>query len=185
MIAEGKHDEFETPMKTGKLKFTAELAVIGTLLVLAVLSVAFIGALVAPPKVLFGRSLTAIPPSLFPLIALSLLALLCGTFIFWRSRNADPDDAASFSIEGWKRGILLFGLMTFYALTMQPFGFLISSAIAMVLISWLAGNRSVWQIVLLSVVGPILLYLTATRLLAVSLPELSVIEFFYARMLGG
>lgn len=172
-------------MTKGKLKFTPELAVVAALMVLAALSVIFIGSLVAPPKILFGRSLTAIPPSLFPMIALSLLALLCAVFIGWRYRNADQEETAAFSAEGWKRGIMLFALMTFYALSMKPFGFLISSAISMALISVLAGNRSVWQILVLSLLGPVLLYLTATRMLAVSLPELSVIEFAYSRLLRG
>jgi putative tricarboxylic transport membrane protein len=74
--------------------------------------------------------------------------------------------------------------MTFYALVMEPFGFLISSIMAMVLLSLQMGNRSVWQIALLSCLSPILLYLAATRLLAVSLPELNLIELAYARLLG-
>jgi putative tricarboxylic transport membrane protein len=41
------------------------------------------------------------------------------------------------------------------------------------------------QTAILSLTGPVLLYLAATRLLAVSLPELNVIELAYARMLGG
>ena len=52
----------------------------------------------------------------------------------------------------------------------------------MVAVAWLAGNRSVVQIVAVSIISPIALYLVATRGLAVSLPELSSIEFFYARI---
>ena len=48
----------------------------------------------------------------------------------------------------------------------------------------LVGNRSPLQIGLVSIASPILLYLLATRLLAVSLPELSAIEFAYSRLLG-
>ena len=57
--------------------------------------------------------------------------------------------------------------------------------ISMAVIAWLVGNRSVVQIIFMSVVSPIALYLVATRLLAVSLPELDFIELFYSRMLGG
>lgn len=178
-------DGEEGPADVGKLRATPEVIFIAVLMVLAALSVAFIGKLVAQPKVLFGRSLTAIPPNLFPIMVLSLLALLCAAYLVWRSRNSDPEAFDSFSLEGWERGVALFGLMTFYALTMEPFGFLISSTITLMCISWLAGNRTLWQIVCLSVVGPPILYLTATRVLAVSLPELSVIEFAYSRLLGG
>jgi putative tricarboxylic transport membrane protein len=74
--------------------------------------------------------------------------------------------------------------MTLYALTMQPVGFLISSVTAVVLLSLHMGNRSVVQIALLALLGPVLLYLASTRLLAVSLPELNLIELGYARLLG-
>jgi putative tricarboxylic transport membrane protein len=169
----------------GKLKLTPELAVVAVLMVLSALSVVFIGALVAPPKILMGRSLTAIPPNLFPLIVLSLLAVLCASYLFWRSRNADVGEVGGFNFQGWDRGAALFGLMLLYALTMEPFGFLISSAMSLALISWLAGNRTIWQVIALSLIGPPTLYLLATRVLAVSLPELSTIEFAYSRLLGG
>jgi putative tricarboxylic transport membrane protein len=74
--------------------------------------------------------------------------------------------------------------MILYALTMQPFGFLISSAVAIALMSWQLGSRSIVQTLILCFVAPVLLYLAATRLLAVSLPELNVIELAYARLLG-
>lgn len=173
------------PVGRAKQRLTPELAIVAALLVLAGLSVAFIGALVAPPKVLMGRSLTAIPPNLFPRVVLSLLAALCALFLVWRSRNPDAEVFDRFNLRGWERGLALFGLMIFYAMAMQPFGFLISSALSMAAISWLAGNRKVWQIACLSLVGPPALYLLATRILAVSLPELSAIEFAYSRLLGG
>lgn len=178
-------DRFEKTVMIGKLKLTPELSVVATLMVLATLSVAFIGALVAPPKILMGRSLTAIPPNLFPIIVLSLLAVLSAGYLVWRSKNADLEDEGVFNFQGWDRALALFGLMLFYALTMEPFGFLISSAISLALISWLAGNRVIWQIIALSMFGPPILYLLATRALAVSLPELSAIEFVYSRLLGG
>ena len=81
-----------------------------------------------------------------------------------------------------RRVVMLFGVMFFYALTMQPFGFFISSALSMAAVSWIAGNRSVFQIIAVSVLCPIGLYLVSTRGLAVSLPELSSIEFLYARV---
>lgn len=88
-------------------------------------------------------------------------------------------------LQGWRRGAVFFGIMTLYGLTMAPLGFLISSAMATALLSVLIGNRRPWQIVILSLIGPMLLYLAATRLLAVSLPELNAIEMFYSRVIDG
>ena len=151
-------------------------------LVLSGLGLIFMGALVAEPKVLFGRSLTAIAPSLFPTLVLAALAVL-SLILVGLLALAAPDDGSVDGIQGWRRGAVFFGIMTFYALAMTPFGFLISSAIAMTAMSLLTGNRVIWQIALLSLAGPALLYLGATRLLAVSLPELNTIELFYARMI--
>ncbi len=152
---------------------------------LAALTLIFMGSLVAEPKVLFGRSLTAIPPSLFPSIILSVLAVLCFLQVVLLMRDPSDEAGSSLNMGAMRRGVIFFGILTGYALAMVPFGFLISSAIATALLSWVIGNRSIAQIVAMSLSAPILLYLCATRLLAVSLPELNVIELFYAKLLGG
>ena len=56
---------------------TAEFLVLAILLILSVLGLLFMNTLVAPPKLLFGRALSALAPSLFPTIILTALALLC------------------------------------------------------------------------------------------------------------
>ncbi|MEM9030609.1 MAG: tripartite tricarboxylate transporter TctB family protein [Pseudomonadota bacterium] len=162
-----------------------EVLVAGTLLILSCLSILFMSHLVAAPKVLFGRSLTAIAPTLFPYMILSSLAVLNAIFVLrcilrpekiWLEGSGESND--------WKRGVLLFCVMLFYALTMTVFGFFTSSALSLAMISMLVGNRSPVGIIPTAVVPPILLYLVATRVLAVSLPELSEIEFFIAGVLG-
>lgn len=163
---------------------TTEQRVVVALFASALLAVVFMNSLVAPPKTLFGRSLTSIAPSLFPVLVLSILAALSALYFGWRVKNPDPEPEEGLPEHGLVRGAMLFGLMTVYALLMEPFGFWLSSAISLAALSWLAGNRVVWQITVLSTVGPAMLYLAATRLLAVSLPELNTIELFYARVLG-
>jgi len=153
-----------------------------TCAVLGLIAFFCIGWLVATPKVLFGRSLTAIPPSLFPQLVLGTLSILSFA-LAWRIHRSPPDESIPSGIYGVGRGAAFFGVMTFYALTMTPFGFFISSALSMAAMSVLTGNRTIWQIALLCLIAPPLLYLAATRLLAVSLPELNAIELFYARLL--
>jgi putative tricarboxylic transport membrane protein len=165
-----------------ELRKTPENYFVLTCLVLGVLAFLCIGWLVAEPKLLFGRALTAITPALFPKIVLATLSIL-SLLLAIQIHRSPQDDAIPSGIYGLARGAAFFGLMTVYALTMTPFGFLISTAIAMVSISLLCGNRTIWQIALLSTLAPALLYLAATRLLAVSLPELNIIELFYARLL--
>ena len=138
--------------------------------------------LVAAPKVLFGRSLSAIPPSLFPMLVLVALALLAGWLLFSLRGSLFSQVSKTFEEGAIGRVVSLFAVMLFYALCMSPIGFFLSSAVSMVAVAWLAGNRSIVQIVAVSILSPIALYLVATRGLAVSLPELSSIEFFYARI---
>lgn len=172
-------------MRTRSLHITAELISVVILLVLACVSLLTLNYLVAPPKVLFGRSLTAIPPSMFPAIVIGLLAILCVIWLATLARQESQTVSEPGLSEGLIRAVSLFAIMTFYALAMVPFGFLISSVISIALISLLVGNRSILQIAVLSIVSPIALYLVVTRLLAISLPELSPIEFAYSRIMGG
>lgn len=171
-------------MKRNKL--TIEQSIVLALFACATLAVTFMTHLVAPPKVLFGRTLTAIAPSLFPLIILTALALISACFLVWsKLTSKDLGQETRLRPAELFRATALFAFMTLYALLMEPLGFWLSSFIALSLISWLSGNRSISQIAALAIAAPPILYLAATRLLAVSLPELSAIEFFYARLLGG
>lgn len=147
---------------------------------LGVLGTLFMSSLVAAPKVLFGRSLSAIPPSLFPTLVLVALAFLAGTLLYTRRAFLLSEVSKTFEDGAFGRVVILFVVMLFYALMMAPLGFFFSSALSMAAVAWLAGNRSIPQIVAVSIISPVALYLVATRGLAVSLPELSAIEFFYA-----
>ena len=153
----------------------------GLLALLGVLGIVFLPQLVAEPKVLLGRSLTTIPPSLFPALVLGSMAILAIALLFTLRRTLFARESKTFEGGALVRVVALFGVMLFYALTMQPFGFFISSAVSMAAVAWLAGNRSIVQIIAVSVISPVVLYLISTRGLAVALPELSSIEFFYAR----
>ena len=171
------------------LRLTPERAVLLTLLVISILAVIFMDNIVAPPKVLLGRMLTAISPSLFPTIIISSLAALSAlallfTFVGDKEASNAERDTPPLDWNAMMRAALLFACMLFYAITMVPFGFLISSFLTLAMISVLAGNRSVLQIGLLSIAGPIILYLIATRILAVSLPELDFIELLYAHAIN-
>lgn len=147
---------------------------------LGLLGLVFMSSLVAEPKVLFGRSLTAIPPSLFPTLVLVALAVLACLLVYSLRGSLLSEVSKTFEDGALGRVVMLFAVMLFYALAMAPIGFFLSSAVSLAAVAWLAGNRSLIQIIAVSLISPIALYLIATRGLAVSLPELSTIEFFYA-----
>ena len=163
-------------------QITAEAWLTGGLALLGILGTVFMSFLVAAPKVLFGRSLTAIPPSLFPTLVLVTLGVLACLLLYSLRKTLLSEVSKSFEEGAAVRVVLLFAVMLFYALCMAPIGFFLSSALSMAVVAWLAGNRSIPQIVVVSLFSPIALYLVATRGLAVSLPELSSIEFLYARI---
>ena len=166
-------------------RLSAERWMLLALCVVAALAVGFMGKIVEPPKVLLGQMLSAIAPSLFPTLVLATLAALSGAlFFFTKDDKSDVSDEDVFDWPAKWRGVRLFLCMLFYALAMEPLGFFLSSCITIILVSLLTGNRSVLQIVSLAVIAPVALYLMATRLLAVSLPELNQIELFYAQQLG-
>ena len=166
-------------------ELTAEAWLTICLAIIGIFGLAFLPHLVAAPKVLFGRSLTAISPSLFPSLVLGAMAVLSCLLLYSIRRSLRSEESREFEKGTLQRVVQLFAVMVFYALAMDPIGFLISSAISMAIISWIAGNRSFVQIAAVSIFFPIGLYLLATRGLAVSLPELSSIEFFYARLFDG
>lgn len=163
---------------------TPEIKMLVVLFIGAVLSWIFLSYLVAEPKLLFGRSLSAITPTLFPGIVLFLMAVMCAVEFLMIRAGAVPEPSVGMSRPEWVRAAMLFGTLTLYALTMNPFGFLISTAIATTLISLQMGARSPIQIACVALIGPVALYLAATQLLAVSLPELNSIELFYSRVLS-
>ncbi len=159
---------------------TAEAWLTGGLALVGILGIVFMSQLVAPPKVLFGRSLTAIPPSLFPALVLGAMAVLACLLLYVLRGSLLAPQSKTFEEGTLRRVVMLFAVMFFYALTMAPLGFFISSALSMAAVGWIAGNRSILQICAVSTICPVALYLVATRGLAVSLPELSSIEFFFA-----
>ncbi|MBU2991711.1 tripartite tricarboxylate transporter TctB family protein [Octadecabacter sp. 1_MG-2023] len=171
-------------MERKRLLFTPEILTLNALLLASTLSLIFMNSLVAEPKALFGRSLTAITPSLFPSIVLGLMAVMCVAALLMLRNRVTSLAAVGMNRMEWLRAVIFFGIMLLYGFTMEPFGFLISTAIALTLISLQMGSRSPIQIILVSLAGPVLLYLAATRLLAVALPELNTIELFYARLLS-
>ncbi len=162
-------------------------AVTGLLAASAIVAMPF---LVAKPKLLFGRSLSAIDPTFFPFITLASIVVLSIGVIIIARHQLTLETAASVSdpsvlnedTPDWFRIVAFFAILIVYALMFKPFGFLISSFIAIAASAVLLGNKNPLQIGLLALGCPVGLYLLATRGLLVALPELNAIELFYAHL---
>jgi len=164
-----------------------ELLFAGIAGIIATLAILRMPHLVAAPKVLFGRSLSAIAPSLFPYVTLALIVLLSVALmlvILLGNRHspqlASQASDAQLNDAGWLKTGIFFILLTGYGLLLKPAGFLISSFLVICATSLMLGNRNWLQIISLALFSPVCLYLLATRAMLVSLPELNVIELWYA-----
>jgi len=158
----------------------------------ALASIIALPSLVAKPKMLFGRSLSAMEPSLFPLITLALIVVMSCLLLpfairgMLRTTKSFDDNAVALGIteKPTFKVAIFFVILVFYGLLLKPVGFLISSFLVISMLSLLLGNRNWIQIFLFASLCPIALYLIATRGMLVSLPELNQIEFFYANIIN-
>lgn len=157
----------------------------GLIAIAAILSMPL---LVAAPKLLFGRSLSAIAPSLFPYITLTFIVLLSALVIalsWYGARHSEilpeeADNSDSDNNNGWIKTGGFFILLTGYGLLLKPIGFFISSFLVISATSLMLGNKNWLQILLFATLAPICLYLLATRAMLVSLPEINQIELLYS-----
>lgn len=158
----------------------------------AMAAIVALPSLVAKPKMLFGRSLSAMEPSLFPQITLILVvAMSCllipfalhGMLRAPKSIDNDFDNLPMTEKPAFKV-LMFFVILVVYGLLLKPAGFLISSFLVISTLSLLLGNRNWVQIFLFAILCPIGLYLIATRGMLVSLPELNQIELFYANIIN-
>lgn len=158
----------------------------------ALAAIVALPSLIAKPKMLFGRSLSAMEPSLFPQITLILVVamscLLIPFAIYGMLHTPKPLDdnpvALAITEKPAFKVAAFFVILVVYGLLLKPAGFLISSFLVISTLSLLLGNRNWLQIILFAILCPIALYLIATRGMLVSLPELNQIEFFYANIIN-
>lgn len=125
---------------------------------------------VEEPAVVFGQSLNALDPTLFPrIVAVFLLGL--GGWLFFesfslRERNGfrDLDREAYVNV-----GVSI-GAFTVYAILMEPIGFILSSVLLVFGLSIFYGVRNLLLAGAVSVVVPVAIYYVFTRMLQVFLP---------------
>ena len=126
---------------------------------------------VEKPVVVFGQSLNALDPTLFPrIVAVGMFGL--GIWLFFKSfalneRNGfrDLDREACINVA------VSVAAFTLYALLMEPLGFILSSILLVGGLSLFYGIRNPVLIAAVSIVVPVAIYFVFTRALQVFLPE--------------
>ena len=130
---------------------------------------------VARPLMMFGQMASGLQPERFPQVVAALLVGF-GLWYLWQSRSApEPSGFASAPPGAPVRVLITLGALLLYALLMERIGFVPSSFIMALGLSWSLGQRN-WALgIVVCLVVPVAVYLLFTRVLHVSLPPAALL----------
>ena len=123
----------------------------------------------------------AVQPATFPQIMCIGMIVFTAVLLVQsvlKLKKMDPDDpmmepAASLDIfknKGVQTGVFVIVLCAAYAALFEVLGYVLASTIIAAIIMWLIGKRDVKQIVLVSVLVPLLMWFVFYKLLTVNIP---------------
>lgn len=159
----------------------ADVTFTAVVLLLAVLGLVFGGWLIADPLIPLGPDILAMNPRVFPTLILAATALVAFIFLAMegkkgafsairKTRNSAAGSAALY------RQVLFIFITVGCALLLTTLGFLTTMFLLMASTSVLVGNRSVFQVLTISLVLPLSFYIIVTHVLRTALPELDIVE---------
>ena len=159
----------------------ADVTFTAAVLVLAVLALLFGGWLIAEPPIPLGPDILAMSPRVFPTLILLATAVVSLSFLVLASKHGTMFRGRSSEAAAEQRGPLirqgLFVVVTVScAFVLTTVGFLTTMFVLMASTAVLVGNRSIPQIVAISVLLPLGFYIVVTHVLRTELPEADVIE---------
>ena len=126
---------------------------------------------VEKPVIVFGQSLNALDPTLFPrIVAVGVFGL--GIWLFFKSFSlTERNGFRELDREAYVNVAVSVVAFTLYALLMEPLGFILSSILLVGGLSFFYGIRNLVLIGAVSIVVPVAIYFVFTRALQVFLPE--------------
>jgi len=140
-------------------------------LVLAIVFYFLIPYQIDKPKMVFGRNLMDMKPTLFPAIAALCLATMCVLSIINSYIEPEENPFKDMNWSSFRKIAGLVGILYVFALMFEPIGFLISGIIIVGFTSFYLGNRSPIMIAILAFGVPSTVYFVFIKLLKISLPE--------------
>jgi putative tricarboxylic transport membrane protein len=125
------------------------------------------------PLIIFGQSLNALDPTLFPsIVALGFIGL--GVWSFFVSFSIDQTNGfTNLDREAYVNVAITMAALFAYALLMVPMGFIPSSAVLVAGLSYFFGIRNIPLILAIGLGVPTATYFIFTKGLKVFLPEIS------------
>ncbi len=155
-------------MFKGRLNFNTVAGIV--CVVFAIVLYIIIPYEVDEPPTLFGQSGSDLDPKLFPTIV-AVLFLVVGVWYIVESLGLrEKNDFKQLTLGNLKNIAISVVVILFYALALEPIGFIISSFVVTIVLTLYYGSRNIFGIVGVTIVVPVGIYYIFTRLLQVYLP---------------
>jgi len=140
-------------------------------LVLALIFYFLIPYQIDKPKMVFGRNLMDMKPTLFPTLAAIGLAAMCVLSFINSYLEPEENPFEDLNWDSFRKIAGLIVILYVFALMFEPIGFLISGFIIVGFTSFYLGNRNPVTLALLALGVPASVYFVFIKLLKISLPE--------------
>lgn len=90
------------------------------------------------------KNLTEPGPRIMPYLSISLMIICCLGVLFESFKNKEKDDKPFLSNEGWKRLLIVLGVLILYSIGLMYLGFIIASPLmAFTLINMFSGDKKI------------------------------------------
>ena len=126
---------------------------------------------IAKPKLVMGRALMGLKPTLFPRLATFGAILISIWYLVISFKISEKNLFKEVNKNTYFKVFVSLIVFIVYALLFEPLGFVLSSFLVAGTLSTYYGNRNVLIGLVVSVGVPIGIYYVFTKLLTVSLPE--------------
>ena len=154
----------------GKINFNTVAALF--LLVFSVVAYLLIPYQIEKPRMVFGRTLMNLEPSLFPRLSIAGLFLLSLWYLTHSFQIPEKNLFKEMGRAGVTRVGVTFLVCLGYALLFEPLGFVLASALMVLILTVYFGNRNIFLILAVTAGAPLVVYYLFTTALKVSLPEM-------------
>ena len=152
-----------------RINFNAFVAII--LMVFSIIVFVLIPYQIEKPRLLTGRSLSGLAPSLFPRLSIVGLFILSVCYLVFSPKMEEKNLFKELNARSLVRVFVTVAVFMFYALLFEPLGFILSSALVVCILTLYYGNRNIFIMLLVVVGAPLAIYFIFTHTLQVSLPE--------------
>jgi len=123
------------------------------------------------PKLVMGRALMDMTPTLFPRIATVGLGAMSVLFFIQTLLKPEENPFKDLDRVALGKYVIFLLILTAFAWMFDPLGFILSGIIITAVLTVFLGNRNIYMVALLSISVPITVYFVFNKLLKISLPE--------------